>query len=736
MKMFHKIYLHLLVFSCLGLSSVQLTFGCGGGWDLEGEYYSFFHQTVISDQTLYPFLHSPEQRYFWGEGDKEMKDPNIAEWEKYFGIGDAGAPFTELIYGVSLNRMNEVHAALHGVDNSSLTEWGLDLRKKRNRVLVNYLIFAKKCEKHARTQEYSWYYAQNVDVDEIDQLMKEGLELYKSAGDKFMKLRYGFQLVRLAHYSGKTDLAIKLFDEKVKMIGVKNYIYYRALEQKAGALNKTNSAEAAYIFSRIFELLPDRRVQCMNSFGFTDASSWNESLSYCKTHQERSVFYVMRGFKEYGDEMVEMEKVAEIDPKSSFLELMMARQINKAERNAFPTYMNHQDRTKLGFPVRGSGARQIKVIEQVLSSSKVKNRDFWMYAKGFFKLIDYDFDGARKSLKKIKKGSDLYEDAFALQFALKLIELKELRGEQETQMWDEFKKDGVGPKCTDLGEFMMDVFNKKYAQQGDDVKAYLCLSPTIAMRENLELTFLEKLERYYSRKDLNAFEEHLAIKSTGGLQDVIEMKGTWYLKNADYANAIGEFKKLSAAVTSDIPGYESMEYYQPHLFGGDFRHWYSTPFEEQCDNVYKKYDFLGDAKDKLTLAQTLLKLEDMAKKGGNESANYYYLLGNAYYNMSPAGWHRPILHYREGNYSHNLGDGYSYNVAEDYYEKARMASTDKEFKAKMTYMMAKVEQAFGYNGLRKNESGSYFEELVEQYANTNYYQEVLDECGYFRDYVN
>lgn len=92
-------------------------------------------------------------------------------------------------------------------------------------------------------------------------LIEEGNERIKSASSTFLKLRYAYQVVRLAHYAGKYDDAIKYYDSYVAGIAGNSVIAQWALGHKAGALMETGkSTEANYLFSTLFDKCPSKRI--------------------------------------------------------------------------------------------------------------------------------------------------------------------------------------------------------------------------------------------------------------------------------------------------------------------------------------------------------------------------------------------------------------------------------------------------------------------------------------------
>ena len=92
--------------------------------------------------------------------------------------------------------------------------------------------------------------------------------------------------------------------------------------------------------------------------------------------------------------------------------------------------------------------------------------------------------------------------------------------------------------------------------------------------------------------------------------------------------------------------------------------------------------------------------------------------------------------------------------AQAYFEKAMNASTDKNFKARCLFMMAKCAQKqvhqpqydeytanwdqydIAYKGyLPQFKNNKYFPQFVKEYGNTAFYKEAFSSCSYLRDFV-
>lgn len=177
-------------------------------------------------------------------------------------------------------------------------------------------------------------------------------------------------------------------------------------------------------------------------------------------------------------------------------------------------------------------------------------------------------------------------------------------------------------------------------------------------------------------------------------------------------------------------------------------------------NDFKDYEFTNPQNYDYTKLSFLLKMKEMESKiAKNEDVyNNSLLLGNAFYNISYFGNARAFYDGRIINESHSSTwdmDSVNYKIFTDctlyikYYQKAFDNATNKEQKAKCTYMLTKCERNDYYNMHLFNLPDDYenynkagyfvswegFKKLKADYSDTKYYKEVIEECGYFRRFL-
>ena len=113
---------------------------------------------------------------------------------------------------------------------------------------IDYLVFAKLCEPYViRSNDWE---APQRDTFAMQNLIDEGLDDFLKTKSNYIKLRYAYQLVRLAHYKKNYQQVLELYDYLIpKTDQIESILNYWILGHKAGALKSLgNRVEAAYFF--------------------------------------------------------------------------------------------------------------------------------------------------------------------------------------------------------------------------------------------------------------------------------------------------------------------------------------------------------------------------------------------------------------------------------------------------------------------------------------------------------
>jgi hypothetical protein len=483
-----------------------------------------------------------------------------------------------------------------------------------------------------------------------------------------------------------------------------------------------------------------------------------------------------------------MKEIYRLNPASEELEILVVREINKLEEKYLtpamqkvpggkPFYFTWTDENTDS--IMTDAKKEVKTLSEFLhvaaQTKFVKNSGLFETAAGYAAYMIHDYTTAKKHLADAGKMplTQKVKDQWALTSLLVTInEQTKIDAAFEEQLlpslqWLEERVKTEKAISLDYWHvqqwrniyrnLMNDILAKRYHEQGDLVKETLCigaadhiikghLDNNSAMngveflRNNLMSADVEKLYALIESKQTNKFETYLLTHNSVTKKEVVDFAGTSYLREYNYARAIDWFKKSA-----------------------DKKAINKNPF---VDLLYDREEQMPAEKSfkttKLAFAQEMLKLEQTAKQPAT-AAKSYYKLALGMYNITYYGhtWEL-VQYYRSGS------DGYYFPKdptgfqkeyygafkAHDYFEKAMKASTDKDFKARCLFMMAKCNQKqvhqpqYGeyavnwdkydvdqktYWQLFKN--NTYFPQFVKDYGSTPFYKEAFSSCSFLRDFV-
>ena len=241
----------------------QPSLGCVGDYAPDAEYCNVFSQELIKDPRYAPFLLSYDHPFYESANPRwKARNANIEQWQKYLGLN-----YDQAHYLVMKATRADIQALTKGSQTTDpkLAFFTPDFVQRHKQALL-YLAYAKYLEPymHIIRQTESWnYYSEYSDLKEVSELDEQKvtnvlIRSWNAETDKELKLRYGYQLVRFAHYNRKYNDAVTLFDKYVKTLDYKPEVYYYALSQKAGALyGLGRTQEAISDFIKVFTYSAD-----------------------------------------------------------------------------------------------------------------------------------------------------------------------------------------------------------------------------------------------------------------------------------------------------------------------------------------------------------------------------------------------------------------------------------------------------------------------------------------------
>ncbi len=780
------------------VSFPQNIIGCGPDADPYDYYTSFFHQNLPEANGYRPFYYTGLNFLYDESEPAEVSDLLAHEWAGYCGVPVTDADAKIFVTKFKRTDLANLYSNIEksssiimpdSILRNSMTNY---FTKTKDLEALGYLLYAKQLEPHVSGNSDAWEPAQR-DSLKMAKLIRNGLQLYTAAKSPFFKLRYAYQFVRLAHYSGRYVDAIKFYDDYISGNITKSLLQSLSLALKGGALFRTGKTkEAAYVFSKAFSASPAKRVS--NYLGFkwstNPETDRKEYLAHCKTNEEKASMLALFAMGSAGNELSAIKSIYQLNASSEELEVLAVREINKLEETYFTPmlkkekggstfyyYWGNQQSDSIATVAKKEIKELVAFLLEAGDNKQVKNRGLFETGAAYNAYMMKDYTNAKKHLaaaekmnltKKVKDQWTLtnilvtinekatIDAAFEVQLLPSLVWLEErvknespaITGYYELSQWKKIYRD-----------LMSEILAKRYHQSGEYHKEVLCIGAADIienaetnrytnrgvdyMRNNLASKDVENLYALLTAKQRNKFENYLIKKNSINATVVTEFAGTAYLREYDYAHAIEWFKKS--------PDKKSLLIHK-------------NPFidllYDQEEQLTKELKF---STSKLAFAESMLALMKQAETDKINAAKYYYKLANGLYNMTYYGhsWEL-VQYYRGGTDGYYIPadasafkkEYYGCYSAEAYFEKAMNASSDKNFKSRCLFMMAKCSQKqvskpvysdynYNWDHLDKAEKvywpnfkrNKYFPQLVKEYSNTVFFKDAYNSCSYLRDFI-
>jgi hypothetical protein len=743
----------LLAFSSILLFVYGIIYACSDG-DWGWAFDSNFAPETFVDKSYAPLFLS-EQVFYTGfdtEHNSRFNDEILQDWETFLkGKMDAKSIKFFLIdsSATEIDKLQQFYKTQK--KNTISTKWSktIDLNDRRVSSFFTFLSLSKQIEAVAVSDENNWSYepVKRITFDDI-KVIKTIENRYNTVSDPFLKNRYWFQTVKAYFYSSDNQSAVTFF-QKTENTVPKNTLYYRALAYIAG-INYTNKnyALSNYQYSQVFDKCPAMRVVSAYCFHPKEEKDWKESLNLAKSNQEKAALWAIQGY--YGDEEKAIGEIYNLQPKSEHLDYLLTRLINKQESkidNSFKekSVIATQKRTKDSIH-----KSTIDLVVKIAQSDKTAKPYLWNVAAGYLETLNGNYTQADKNFDKAEGKMP--------QTPLAIIQVRLLRFVNNLSKIDKIDSNNEKTILKDLNWLYFEktkyqVSNFRYQNATDWSKKYLSALYKSQNNDIMAELFDRENNFYDNEKNLQAMKSFLAKENKTEIEKI--GVGVYNVTLDDINNYQAVVSTFANKIPEAIDFMQKTNKLQETKFSGN-------PFNgsikdcHDCDHVafqkkkYSQIDFLN----------TLKTIQDNIAKGDDVYTNSL-LLGNAFYNITHFGNAR-LFH--ETNIA---GYGYSpydfrdkiremitnCSLAKMYYQKAIVAAKTNEQKAKCYYMVAKCERNEYYNNQYDPNKDSWenqfavesskinfiawdgFKTLKKDYSQTKYYQEVINECGYFRTYV-
>lgn len=756
-----KILLAAFISCCLFFLYSDSTTGC---WiEYEEPVYGLFNGDVIKEPSLSPFFFVPTPDFYGHPKSDSSLTPeydNLKEWRDFLEYDRNTNDLSYLVYKASVAEVQSILEYMNDnqypVDNKLKSNFVFQhLAKNKLKDAVSYLLYAKQCEPNAVGMRENYWDEIQRDTVEMKTLIELGLNHYSNCSDNFFKTRYAYQVIRLTHYLKHYRETIRLYDTMVEPLNSKSIIKYWSLSHKAGALASLGEyAQSSYLFSKIFDDCLSKRLLASQNFRIRSASQFYETLDLCKSDHEKSVVWFLHSY--YQHDMGGLKKIYELDPSSPFLEVLLSRAIDRIEEDINRHWQDFTDVNWTDNFVRLDRDQFYNFIKASAENRNTKRPYFWYYCAGYISLLRHNYDLMRENFQTAKSllpagEEDYIERMKILEIYSKADEVKEINSLFESKILDDLKwLLSLKKRHADQAfRLSMLVLSEKYLAQQDTAKQQLCLGQKLSSAtynntvehidyfSNPSKAPLDKLVSFlqddYMRPD---FDKFLLENFCYTRKNIYEIRGTLELSRYNFEDAVlWNFSNIK----------NELDLLPADPFSMNIRDCQDCDAKSLNEKLY----------DKRTFAQRMKLLENEIKTKQVNRAETYFLLANAYYNMTYFGnsWMITDFYrsYRSDRYSPNFLDC---SKAESYYLKAMTLSNDAEFQARCVFMAAKCEQNRYYvdkgfltkDGeyypsdcernpkIKKENYKTYFKTLVDKYSKTQFYKEALKECKYFNNF--
>ncbi len=777
----------ILSFTILFLLASLRAHTCG--WGPEGDnyfFYNIFYQTNISSKAYFPFLRDNFNAFFQpGDQPYDSNAGNLQLW------GELLPRWTT----------DEISKALYSRSNDDFEKsWNgkksaIELSAKR------YMEFARKCSQafEYRNQN-SWAYSDIIknETPDAEPLLTEGMQLFMDEKSPALKLRYGYQVIRILHYSKQYQGAIDFYQDHINSKFEPDEMYYYALDQVAGCYySLANFDYAAYLYIRVFCQSADRKKSAFVSYKFcTNYDA--EGKPFFKNLNDTVGYTVIKSLRTFSDDLAGVKELIEEAPSDQKTELLFMRALNNLERRIWPTHIGMGE--KILPNLQAEDVQRIQDLEAIASSAyahpKIMNKDFWLLAGSYLAFLRKDQAAAMQQLIKVRNPS-FKDQKEILAHLYEVFSWKQIEAEDEqylVPLLDQVINDTAvnvwGPALPGWKYLIMDQVAHVYYANDKLAKAFLIHNRLEAINDISSLPLLDDLLSFVKQEHKNDFEKilmrrtaHLAYDTSP--KDYLEfVKGLYYLQKGDPQNAYSLLNHgmLNQVMKSD--DYFLDDYVSAKIFSNNITECFSCPDTLMVDSVYLSslFSFINPNFSKGELAGYLLQLDSLTRnKTAWKSKLAHYLLANYYFNVSNTGYYRGTLtgesnccsyHYFFDEYDHHTDASYlidhhagfnlfdigdhsqSYHAlaskAYDHYQAVLDNSRDKELNARCLYMMAKCElnayynetgydRFIGYDGTVDARTRPYkksFEQLRKDYEKTRFYEMIIRECSFFRYYCS
>ncbi len=764
----------------------------------------------LEDNGFSAFQFIPYQFLYSDEEPVKESLINAEAWVKHLGPAVKVGDVEQLMYksntetaNLASNQQKSTWSNLpDSVRGNTFLKTLIDGKHEAERA---YFIFTKKQEPITNIQ-HSYWDPDTRNFKEIIQFAELAeQQIAKYPKNSFLYIRYAYQAARLYLFGQEYTKSMTTYEKYLQPVKGNDAILNWALSNYAGAVRKNgDGAKAAYLFSKLFTMSPERRILAYSNFHYIPASD-AEIFQYAKNDADKFNINAIIGFGNSGRALKYLSECYQLDPANTINAVLLGREVNKIEaemnesfylnRDSYTYYSRNED--------KGDAKKYLDSVRtfalQLYRDKKYVQPQLGLITAAYLSWINKENTLAKEYLSEINE-SDLNPKLVdQLQITRLLTQLTDWQNSKQldeikltqTLTWLEEKAKLDGKNDTRKPSWSYNAFeHSNYSLicrnilQNLVVKHYLntqdtAMASLAAVKADIFYNYgfaKDSLEENMQWSTMHFWENSLTPKTLLKIRNLLtdngqqqtlskfllkdikhfnrdyltELLGTTYLRELDFQKAA----KTLAGLPKD---HKKME----------IKNWYSeeqedikpNPFIVTINDYPKKYG--SESTTKLKYAERMARLENALKteKDNQKKAAYYFQMATGIYQTSTYGNAWSMVSYDWSSIDNHAASTLHWQrnylqtkSAKEWYNKARSLSTDRDFKAKCTFMLAKCEQKdFVYTNesrwqyydsplknpfYRFSMQNKYFKELGAQYKNTPFFTIASRECTYLRDFLN
>ena len=732
--------------------------------------YSFLLPDIINKNAAYaPFFTQ------WGEyydrnyfSVDHQREENIAEWRERFCSLAPPEDVAAVVYEVGINDLLVLRDLAFVKAEAGQLPYPF-INNRFAEVLtyngcievLDYLVYARQCEPYVVLPNEGWTRSQR-DTQRINLLINEGRERFGHVSSHFLRMRYAYQIVRLAHYSGQWQRTIELYNELLPKIDRRrpSVVYYWTLGHLAGALQRLGkTAEANYRYALIFRYCSSKRIQAFRSFQSKDDNDLKTALRLCRNDSERTALRLLWAARSRPFSVADLEEIYRLDPESPHPEVMLVGMVQELERIFLYTALTQRKRgAKALRESRDVAAKRLidlqRAARRIGREGKTPKPQLWQAMAGYLELLARDSAAAFQTFRRVRGAltKSSYDKVLARQLDVweLLSQILYLDGKTAAtdQVYFDVRSKTLFREVPSFQPFTEDFIGSLYAASKHPGKALLIAYGPESILYNPQLDVLDDLIRIASA-DTSVFLSKYMPADTSMAQTLahlLEIKGAYLLSQGQPEAAL--------AVLKQIPPSQALYLEQ------------FSPFKEVFDEKVHRPVSDSLVLNRIEVAEKIVEYDQKAKTALalNEpvAALYLYLLGLAYYNMSYFGYEWEETDFYRSGYNwnrlaqgpvfplRNAPDGNRENtdvsLALYYFERALAEARNPELAARAAFMAARCQQKqwFCHPDCRYRPGSKMVPQLPEayrgyyerlkRYQKTKFYERIVQECRWLPYY--